>query len=140
MSDRVELQAEVDAVRDDVFPLLATAEGLARWMDAAEVEPRVGGAVRFGLRDGVASGQILSLQPPQHISFTWDWEGRSLGRASVVAFDAIDHGDRTHVTFRHVGLPSSEQVDLHNEMWRYWMHRFVEAAERVRRGGAGVKS
>ena len=131
MSDRVELQAEVDAARADVFPLLATADGLGRWMDKAELDPKVGGRARFRLRDAVAVGEVLSLQPIQHISFTWDWETRPLGRASVVAFDAIDHGKRTHVTFRHVGLPSSAQVDLHDEMWRYWMKRFVAVVEAV---------
>jgi uncharacterized protein YndB with AHSA1/START domain len=126
VSDRVELQAEVDARRDDVYKLLATAEGLASWLDAAELEPRVGGVVRFTMRDGVAVGKVLAVDPPQHISFTWDWEAAPLGQLSVVAFDAIDHGQRTHVTFRHVGLPS-RQVELHTEMWRYWRDRFKAA-------------
>jgi uncharacterized protein YndB with AHSA1/START domain len=127
VSDRVELQAEVDAPRELVYPLLATADGLARWMDEAELDPRVGGRLRVRLRGAVAVGAVLSLQPIQHISFTWDWEERPLDRVSVVAFDAIDHGKRTHVTFRHVGLPTPEQVALHEEMWRYWMRRFVLA-------------
>ena len=127
MSDRVELQTEVDAPRAAVFPLFATAEGLARWLDEAELEPRVGGRVRVRLRDAVAVGQVLSLQAPQHISFSWDWEGQPLGTLTVVAFDTIDHGARTHVTFRHVGLPGPRQVELHEEMWRYWRDRFEEA-------------
>jgi len=40
---------------------------------------------------------------------------------------AIDHGARTWVTLRHVGLPSEAQVLLHEEMWRYWLARFTEA-------------
>ena len=127
MTDRVELQTEVDAPREAVFALLATADGLATWLDAAELEPRVGGLVRLTLRDGVAVGKVLALDPPQHISFTWDWEGRSLAHLSVVAFDAIDHGARTHVTLRHVSLPSPAQVELHTEMWRYWLSRFDAA-------------
>ena len=47
MSDRVELQLEVDAPRAAVFALLATADGLQQWLDAAELDPRVGGAVRL---------------------------------------------------------------------------------------------
>ena len=132
-TDRVELQSEVDAPRELVFPLLATGEGLAKWLDWAEVDARVGGAVRAQLRDAVGGGEILSLQPPQHISFTWDWEGAPLGRLSVVAFDAIDHGARTHVTIRHVGLPSPRQVELHEEMWRYWRDRFEAACKQLPR-------
>jgi len=128
----VELQEEVDARREEVFELLATSSGLARWLDAAELEPRVGGAFRFRMRDATAIGKVLALDPPQHISFEWTWETEPLPRPSVVAFDAIDHGARTHVTIRQVGLQSAEQVMLHEEMWRYWMSRFVAA---IRSGG-----
>ncbi len=127
MNDRVELQTEVDAPRESVFELLATADGLATWLDAAELEPRVGGVVRLTLRDGVAVGKVLAIDPPQHISFTWDWETAPLPHLSVVAFDAIDHGSRTHVTLRHVSLPSPAQVELHTEMWRHWLSRFEAA-------------
>ena len=131
MIERVELQAEVGAARVRVFGLLATAAGLARWLDGAELEARVGGAITLRLRDAVAAGHVLALDPPQHISFTWDWVQAPLGVPTVVAFDAIDHGIAlTHVTLRHVGLPAGEQLELHREMWRYWLKRF-EAACRV---------
>ena len=129
MSERVELQAEVDAPRVLVYPLLATAEGLSKWLDEAELEPRVGGPIRLRLRDAVAVGHVLAIAPPQHISFTWDWLDQPLGTVTVVAFDAIDHGSRTHLTIRHVGLPTPAQVELHEEMWRYWLERFEAAAK-----------
>jgi uncharacterized protein YndB with AHSA1/START domain len=128
VSERVELQAEIDAPRRALFELLATADGLRRWLDEAELEERVGGALRLRLRDAEAVGAVLSLQPPQHISFTWDWVGEPLGATSVVAFDAIDHGARTHLTIRHVGLPSAAQVALHTDLWRHWLDRLIEAA------------
>ena len=127
MNDRVELQTEVDAPRHLVFPLFATADGLRLWLDAATLDSRVGGELRATLRDAQAVGRVLALDPPQHISFAWDWVAQPLGGASVVAFDAIDHGARTWVTLRHVGLPSTAQVRLHEDVWRYWLERFVEA-------------
>jgi uncharacterized protein YndB with AHSA1/START domain len=127
MSDRVELQLEVDAPRAAVFPLFATAEGLSLWLDDAALEARVGGALRVRLRDAIAAGAVLALNPPQHVSFTWEWQGRNWPAPSVVAFDAIDHGARTHVTFRHVGLPTPAQVELHEMMWRHWLERFAAA-------------
>lgn len=128
MSDRVELQTEIDAPRSKVFPLFASAEGLQQWVDEAEMDPRVGGRVRLRLRDSEAAGEILALAPPQHISFTWDWLAEPLGNVTVVAFDAIDHGARTHVTLRHVGLATRRQVELHEQMWRHWLTRFEAAA------------
>ena len=127
MKDRVELQAEVDAPREEVFALFATAQGLRRWLDAAELEPRVGGALSVTMRDARATGEVLALNPPQHISFTWRWSSEPAARQSVVAFDAIDHGARTHVTVRHVGLPTAGEVELHEELWRHWLRRFEEA-------------
>ena len=131
MSERVERQLEVDAPRAAVFALFATAEGLRRWLDAADLEPRVGGAVRVRLRDATATGQVLALDPPQHISFTWDWAGERAGAPGVVAFDAIEHGARTHVTLRHVGLRSRAEAELHDELWRHWLERFAAAVREL---------
>lgn len=127
----VELQAEVAAPRRFVFPLLATAEGMTRWLDEVDLEPRVGAATRFRLRDAVAVGKVLALDPPQHISFSWEWEGEPAAVASVVALDAIDHGRRTHLTLRQVGFRDERQRELHEALWRYWFGRLTEAAARA---------
>lgn len=127
MSDRVELQRELDASRVDVYALVATADGLRRWLDDAELEARVGAPVRLRLREAVAVGEVVAVDPPQHISFTLDWEDEPLGRPSVVALDAIDHGARTHLTLRHVGLRSSREVELHEAVWRHWLDRLAAA-------------
>lgn len=131
MNDRVEMQQEIDADREGVFGLVSTEAGLRLWLDDGEIEPRVGGEVRLRLRDSDAVGKVLAIDPPQHISFTWQWvdEGRATG---VVAFDAIDHGSRTHLTVRHVGLRGAEQVQLYEELWRYWLERLIEAAKALR--------
>jgi uncharacterized protein YndB with AHSA1/START domain len=127
MTDRVEQQLEMDAKREEVFALFATENGLRRWLDAADLEPRVGGAVRIKMRDATATGKVLAFDSPQHISFTWEWSGeRPSAHPSVVAFDAIDHGARTHVTVRHVGLRPAD-IGLHSELWRYWLGRMAAA-------------
>ncbi len=125
----MELQTEVGAPRVAVYDLLATAEGLARWLEEVDLEARVGRPVRFRLQDAVAVGVVVAVDVPQHISFTWDWEGAPLGATTVVAFDAIDHGDRTHVTLRHVGFLTRRQREEHEALWRYWFGRFPAAAE-----------
>jgi uncharacterized protein YndB with AHSA1/START domain len=137
--DRVELQSEVVAPRELVFPLLATAEGLRQWLDDAELEPLVGGDIHVWLRDAQAVGRVVAYDPPQHISFSWEWLDQPGLPVSLVAFDAIDHGERTHVTLRHVGLPTHEQVELHDQMWRHWLARFdaaVRALPRVSEAAA----
>jgi len=131
MTDRVELQLEVDAPREAVFALFATQDGLRQWLDGADLEPRVGGEVCVRMRDATATGKVLALDTPQHISFTWQWAGDRDARSMVVAFDAIDHGTRTHVTLRHVGLRTRADLDLHTELWRYWLGRFAAAVREL---------
>ena len=97
--------------RDALFPLVSTADGLARWIDEAALDPRVGGGFRFRLLDGVAVGRVLALDPVQHIGYTWDWDARPLGYPTSVAFDLIAHGSRTHLTLRHVGFRSTAQTE-----------------------------
>ncbi len=124
---RVELQAEVAGERQHRFPLVSTAEGLRRWIDDATLDPRVGGSFRFRMLDGVAVGRVVALEPAQHVSYAWDWEAQPLGYPTIVAFDLIAHGTRTHLTLRHVGFRSSGQAQLHDAMWRHWFTRLVAA-------------
>jgi uncharacterized protein YndB with AHSA1/START domain len=131
MNVRVELQSEVDAEREAVFALVATADGLRRWLDEADLEAREGGAVRLRLRDAEVTGRVLAVDPSQHISFSWDYPDEPLGVPSVVAFDAIEHGHRTHLTVRHVGFPTARSRDAHEALWRFWFPRLVEAANAV---------
>ena len=131
MSDRVELQRELDAARADVFALVSTADGLRAWLDEADIDARVGGSLRIRLRDSEAEGKVVALDPPQHISWTWRWVDEPAAAASIVAFDAIDHGARTHLTLRHVGLRDRQQVELHEEMWRYWLERLIAVVRQL---------
>jgi uncharacterized protein YndB with AHSA1/START domain len=128
---RVELQAEIDAPRELVFALIATAEGLGAWVDDADFEPRVGGAVRLRLHGAVGVGSVVALDPPQHVSFTWDWEQEPLGSRTVVAFDAIEHGAATHLTLRHVGIRGRRRLELHVDLWKYWFERLKLVAAAV---------
>ena len=126
---RVELQAEVGTTREQVFALLSTSDGLERWIDGAEIGSAAGDSFRLVLGEGVAVGEIAASSPPQHISFDWDWEGEPLGVPSVVAFDLIDHGRRTHLTLRHVGFADRDQREFHEALWRHWFVRMVRVAD-----------
>ena len=132
MDGRVELQAEIDAPREVVFALVSTGDGLGRWLDAATIEARLGGAVRLRLLDAEVAGKVVALDAPQHISITWDYPAEPLTSLSVVAFDAISHGHRTHLTVRQVGLVGSRSRDDHEALWRFWFPRLVEAAHAAR--------
>lgn len=125
---RIELQAEIDGHRADLFALVSSSDGMARWLDGAQISATPGTPVRLQLRDAVAIGTVLAVDAPQHLSIAWDWEGEPLGCPSVLAFDLIDHGARTHLTLRHIGFPGRASTELHAALWRYWFERLVAAA------------
>ncbi len=129
----VELQAEIHAGRDIIWPLLSTSDGLGRWLGATEIPRSVGGPVRLTIASAAAHGVLLALDPPQHVSFTFDWDEASVGGVTVVALDAIDHGATTHLTLRHVGLPAGRERDRHAALWREQFGRLVRVAEETAR-------
>jgi uncharacterized protein YndB with AHSA1/START domain len=90
------------------------------------------------LRNAWAVGRVLAIDAPQHVSWTWDWEAKTLGVTTVVAFDLIDHGKRTHLTLRHVGFRSRAQLEIHDALWRYWFARLVEVTRVVSASGHGL--
>ena len=59
--------------------LVSTQAGLALWLDEVEFELKVGAPVRFVLRDAEAHGEVLAIDAPQHVSWSWDWTGEPLG-------------------------------------------------------------
>jgi len=72
---RIELQAEIDGHRADLFALVSSSDGMARWLDGAQISATPGTPVRLQLRDAVAIGTVLAVDAPQHLSIAWDWEG-----------------------------------------------------------------
>ncbi|MGO9178503.1 MAG: SRPBCC domain-containing protein [Candidatus Limnocylindrales bacterium] len=88
------------------------------------------------MRDARVLGTLLAFNPPQHVSFSFDWDGDPIGQPTVVALDTIDHGNSTHLTIRHVGLPGGRQRELHVELWRYRFQRLVRVAGQP---GAGYR-
>jgi uncharacterized protein YndB with AHSA1/START domain len=107
-----------------VFEAWTSAEVLRRWWHAehawetptAEVDPRVGGAIRLVMRnpaDGTeyaGRGEYTLLDPPRRLAFTWAWESEPSAQ-QLVEVEFIDHGDRTTVVLTHTGLPGAEADD-----------------------------
>jgi uncharacterized protein YndB with AHSA1/START domain len=118
------------APAEKVFEAWTSAEVLRRWWHAehawetpiAEVDGRVGGAIRLVMRnpaDGseyAGRGEYTLLDRPRRLAFTWAWESEPSAR-QLVEVEFIDHGDRTTVVMTHTGLPEAETEDYH-EGWQ----------------------
>jgi uncharacterized protein YndB with AHSA1/START domain len=125
----VRLERSFQAPAQAVFDAWTSEEVLRRWWHgelgwdtaAAEVDLRVGGAVRVVMRDpekGVeygGGGQYTEIEPPHRLAFTWIWDGDTRRTLIEISFEETD--GVTTVRFTHSGLWDEEAVRAHEDGW-----------------------
>jgi uncharacterized protein YndB with AHSA1/START domain len=124
------IERTFNAPPDKVFAAWTSAEVLQRWWHAdhswetpiAEVDTRVGGAVRLVMRDPAdgseyaGRGEYTVFDPPRRLAFTWTWESEG-SEHQLVEVEFIDHGDRTTVVLTNTGIPEDE-TDSYLDGWQ----------------------
>jgi uncharacterized protein YndB with AHSA1/START domain len=117
------------APADVVFAAWTSAEVIRRWWQAeldgetseAEVDLRVGGAVRVVMRDPDndvehgGGGTYTEIDPPTRLAFTWLWDGDT--RRTLIELDFEETDGVTTVRFTHSGLWDEEAVRSHEYGW-----------------------
>jgi uncharacterized protein YndB with AHSA1/START domain len=112
-----------------VFEAWTNEEVMRRWWQAerdwetaeAEVDLRVGGAVRVVMRDPAkdveygGGGLYTEIDPPTRLAFTWLWDGDT--RRTLIEIDFEEADGVTTVDFRHTGLWDEEAVRSHERGW-----------------------
>lgn len=126
-----------------VWSLVSTAVGLCEWMAVeAEVDPRVGGTIRWEHDNGwVVAGTICEFTPMRRLSYTYGWERGGFPvpiDSSVVTIELTPRGAATRLTIRHEGL-TPEMAEQHTSGWHMFVDRLVESAEHGLAAGPGVQ-
>lgn len=115
-----------------VFDAWTNVEVLRRWWHAehdwetprAEVDLRVGGAIRLVMRNPVdgteygGSGEFTVIAPPRRLAFTWSWDdvpGRQL-----IELELTEREGATTVVMTHHGIAD----DARAEMIDGWQNSF----------------
>ena len=105
MDDPITREVTVAAPPHVVWDALTDPAELATWFGAdAEVDLRVGGAIRFRWPDGSERrGLVIDVDPPRRLAFRWrelraGAAGLAAADATVVAFALAPDGDGTRVT------------------------------------------
>ena len=118
-------QAHIEAV----FDAWTSEEVIRRWWHvelgwetaAAEVDLRVGGAVRVVMRDPDkdveygGGGAYTEIDRPSRLAFTWIWDGDT--RRTLIQLDFEETDGITTVHFTHSGLWDEEAVRSHEYGW-----------------------
>jgi uncharacterized protein YndB with AHSA1/START domain len=124
---RIERTFQAPAER--VFDAWTSEEVMKRWWQAqrgwetsaAEVDLRVGGAVRVVMYDPEkdvehgGGGTYTEIEPPNRLAFTWLWDGET--RRTLIEIDFAEHDGATTVSFTHSGLWDEATVRSHEGGW-----------------------
>jgi uncharacterized protein YndB with AHSA1/START domain len=133
-------QAPIEAV----FDAWTTEEVIRRWWQAqrgwetteAEVDLRVGGAVRVVMRDPTedvdygAGGTYTEIERPTRLAFTWTWDGDT--RRTLIEIDFEEADGITTVRFTHSGLWDEDAVRSHEDGWSGILDSLERALEAPR--------
>ena len=112
-----------------VFDAWTNEEVMRRWFHGqhgwetpeAQVDLRLGGAVRVVMRDPVkdaeygGGGHYTEIDPPTRLAFTWIWDGGTTRQLIELDFEETD--GVTTVRFTHRGLLDEEAVRSHEHGW-----------------------
>ena len=127
------LEVRIDAPPEEVFPFVVEPELLVRWMGAAyQGGGRAGEGYRLDIKgDGtaVAVGEVVLVDPPRQVVFSWGWEGMEpvAPGSTTVTIDIEPDGAGTRVVLTHAGLPLGPDVE-HRTGWTHYLGRLTVAA------------
>jgi uncharacterized protein YndB with AHSA1/START domain len=113
---------------EKVWAAVTVPERLADWLANAEIEPRVGGSVRFTWTSANHSmeGKVVAYDPPKTFAWTWPLDGRD----TVVSFEMEPDGDGCWLTLTHAGLdPKGKQGGGVRAGWHSHLEGVADAIE-----------
>jgi uncharacterized protein YndB with AHSA1/START domain len=142
--ETLRLERTFQAPAQAVFDAWTSEEVLRRWFYGqpgwetpdAQVDLRVGGAVRVVMRDPVkdvehgGGGHYTEVDPPSRLAFTWAWDDDE--RQTQIEVDFEEAEGVTTVRFTHSGLRDEESVRNHEDGWTTCfdnLERALEAAQ-----------
>jgi uncharacterized protein YndB with AHSA1/START domain len=141
--ETLRLERAFQAPAQAVFDAWTSEEVMRRWFHGqhdwetpvAEVDLRVGGAVRVVMRDpreGTehgGGGRYTEIDPPNRLAFTWAWDSDDDAMESLIEVDFEEAEGATTVRFTHSALRDEESLRSHEEGWNACFDNLERALE-----------
>ena len=128
-------EVRIGASPEVVWEFLVDPEKMRRWKAVdASFDPRPGGGYRIEIGPGrVAVGEVVELDPPHRLVYTWGWEAGPEGPnpvppgSSTVEYLLLADGDGTLLQLTHRDLPNAEARESHAHGWEHFLARLAVA-------------
>ena len=106
----IEKELFIKAPPERVFQALTEKASLECWfLVKAEIDLRLGGAIRFEWEPGtVEIGKILVLEPPHRVSYSWEVLEPT---PTTITFELTEENAGTHLHLIHTGIGEGEDWD-----------------------------
>ncbi len=132
----VRQEIEIAASPETVWELLVDpAKAQTWWGQDVTLEPTPGGTLRIVVTPrSVACGEIVEIDPPRRLVYTFGWEVGGAGPelvppgSSTVEIDLIPASAGTTLRLVHRGLPDEASKLSHAEGWQHYVGRLLVVA------------
>ena len=109
----VTVRAFLPRTAADLWPVLSTASGLAKWVaNVEQFDAQPGGAFRFRSRyrgqDVVEQGAVQEIVPESRLKLSWEWVGEGWTAPTELLFALEPEGGGTSLLISHSGF---ERID-----------------------------
>jgi len=130
----VVLQRDMPHPPEKVWRALTTGALIEDWLMANDFEPTVGH--KFTLRtqpvggwNGVIDCEVLAVEPPKTLSYTW----ASMGLESVVTFTVTPTGAGARLRMEQSGFPTDATQNIRGAEygWNNFLGRLEQVVERA---------
>lgn len=130
----VDREVLVRARPETVFTFFSDSDRLSAWFGpGSTVDPQVGGEVVIKFPDGaaVARGEIVALDPPRSITFTWGYDDNPdlPPGASTVEVVLTEVGEGTRVVLQH-RFTAEKLSGAHVAGWRHHLGHLATLSTR----------
>lgn len=138
-TERMSLQREIDiaASPETVWEFLVDPDKARRWWGASVAfDARPQGGYRVEVSPGhTIKGEVLELDPPHRLVYSFGWEAGSGDLASslppgssIVEIELIPSAGGTTLRLVHRDLPGAESVGSHDGGWEHYLGRLAIAS------------
>jgi uncharacterized protein YndB with AHSA1/START domain len=121
----VVIEREMAHPPEKIWRALTEGQLIEQWLMKNDFQPIVGHRFKLSAEWGSVDCEVLAVEPPQTLSYTWG----AFGLESVVTWTLTPAGTGTHVRMEHAGFGSDQDAAYKGA--QYGWQGFLSNLDRV---------
>lgn len=120
MKTEIALERYYDHPIEAVWTAISEGGAISEWFIQADFKPEVGYPYKFRHESTVVSGEVLEVEPPTRLVYTW--KVGAMPAITTVRWHLTKQGEGTHLLLEHVGFENYEDsaLEMFNSSEQGW--------------------